>query len=672
MSIENSHFENNIGKRYGGAVSILNHSVLNISSTTFKNNTKKFPFNLNIVGIQTIYQAFYRHVSLGGGAAILLIQSVGTISKSVFYNNFAHFTGGTRCIANKSSLSISHTTFENNVADVIGGAISSYHSFLNVEYSNFKNNSVLNKKLGGGGCLYLLDNSTAKISKVLFTECHANHGGTITANLAKIIMADSSLTANTGSALYLFEGVFIEINNCTFSNNSTPHHGGAITCIRYCDVKAVNVNFKRNRALISGGAIHMETSKCAKPKECGLSKLTVHNCSFTHNTAYTGGAMLLLRSKFSISNSNCSNNTATKGGVFELIGNTVMTNCRIINNTAHASGGAIRVVNGSLQMSYCLVSNNTANSNGGVVASSGSEIIVTNCIFKMNSVLGVGGVFCVEGGTTVLRKSLLMKNMAELDGGVFFLSIHSEINITQSRCFANQAKNFGGVLASVSNSKVFISDTEISQNSGNVAGAIWIDGNSVLELSGSQIVNNSAQDSVGALYISNNSLLVTFNSSFEGNKAYEDSSLQMKNSTAYLEKCTFMESYQTSYGGTIGIQASVLKVANTFFEHNTGYDIYYYQTIRVYFINRLDTYRCMFKHDNFSLKSNMNFFEQIAIRKNIISNISTPFQVHTALQETPYASSKMFIYLPTAKLPFKFYHYSYCNCSVIFYVNLLP
>ena len=165
MSIENSHFENNIGKRYGGAVSMLNHSVLNISNTTFKNNTNKFPFNLNIVGIQTIYQAFYRHASLGGGAAILLIQSVGNISKSVFYNNFAHFTGGAMCIANKSSLSISHTTFENNVADVVGSAIYSDHSFLNVEYSNFKNNSILNKKLGAGGCLYLLDNSTTKYPK---------------------------------------------------------------------------------------------------------------------------------------------------------------------------------------------------------------------------------------------------------------------------------------------------------------------------------------------------------------------------------------------------------------------------------------------------------------------------------------------------------------------------
>ena len=105
-----------------------------------------------------------------------------------------------------------------------------------------------------------------------------------------------------------------------------------------------------------------------------------------------------------------------------------------------------------------------------------------------------------------------------------------------------------------------------------------------------------------------------------------------------------MENNQTSYGGTISIDAAVLKIAHTFFAHNEGYAIYYYQT-QVPFINRLDTYRCLFKHDNFSLKSDMNFFEQVAVLENIISNTSTPFQVHTALQETPYASSKMFVYL---------------------------
>ena len=116
------------------------------------------------------------------------------------------------------------------------------------------------------------------------------------------------------------------------------------------------------------------------------------------------------------------------------------------------------------------------------------------------------------------------------------------------------------------------------------------------------------------------------------------------NSTVYLDKCTFMENYQTG-GGTIGIMTSILRVANTSFTHNARSDIYYYQS-EVYFNTKIKTYMCFFKYDNISLKSNVKLFGQAAVRENIIGNQHIPLQVDTAVQETPYASSKMFIYLP--------------------------
>ena len=585
ISIEDSYFQNNMGQHFGAAVSMLNRSVLNVSNTTFKNNSQYSTINLN--RLQFLYKIFYTNATVGGGAAILLSESIGNISKSGFYNNYASFWGGAMYLFN-SSLSVSNTTFENNIAGAFGSVIYNHHSFLNIEYSNFKNNSVLNN-----------------LRRIL-----RKYGGAIAANFTKIIMTNSSLAANTGSAIYLIDGVSLDINNCTFFNNSTPDGGGAIMCLVYCDVKIVNSNLSRNKALTAGGAL------CVHNK---VSKFTVHNCSFTYNIAYFGGAMSVSDSDFSISDSDYSNNIAFEGGVTELAGNLVMTNCRIINNTAYSHGGVVKLVNGSLQMLNCLVSYNTADTNGGVVFSTESTTVITNCIFKMNSALGSGGVFYVqEGGKTISRNSSFVNN---------------------------SGKNVGGVLVSRVATKVLISDIEISQNSGNAIGAIWIDSNSVLELNGSQVVNNNAQYRYGALLVSNNSLLVAFNSSFKGNTAYQDSSLVIENSTAYLENCTFMEHFQTSYGGTISLHAAILKIANTFFTHNIGYDMYYYGT-KVHFINRLETYRCSFKHDNLSLKSNTTFFEQVAVRENIMNNASTPDQIHTAFQETPYASSKMFIYLP--------------------------
>ena len=242
MSIENSHFENNVGQRYGGAVSMLNHCGLNVSNTTFDNNEQNPTFDLNV--LQTLYRPFHTNATEGGGAAIYLSQScVGNISKSGFYNNYASFWGGAMHLLGNSSLSVSDTTFENNAAGAFGGAINSYHNFLNIEYSNFRNNSVLNKLMGWGGGLYLAGNCTAKISNVLFSECDATYGGAIVANLTKTMMADTSLISNTGSAIYLIDGVSLDINNCTFINNSTPDSGGAILYMIYCDVKIRKFKF---------------------------------------------------------------------------------------------------------------------------------------------------------------------------------------------------------------------------------------------------------------------------------------------------------------------------------------------------------------------------------------------------------------------------------------------
>ena len=568
---EDSYFENNTGQGFG-AICGWYHNVLSVSNTTFKHNKQNSKFN---------YRGPYGTTSRAvGGAAISLYQSVGNITKSGFYNNYAAYVGGTVFIYN-SSLSVSDTTFENNAAGKYGGAICGFFSVLNVEYRYFKNNSVLNRGQGGG--LFYAENCTMKILNVLFYECHANFGGAIVARFANTTMTNSSLIANAESAIYLFNETSFNINNCTFLNNSTPLNGGAIVCLEYCDVRIVNSNFSRNRAVGGGGAVFVN-----KIKE--MLRFSVQNSSFTYNIANVGGA-INSKSDFSISNCYYSNNIATDGGVIASSGTIVMANCCISNNVANGVGGVIEVLNGSLQMSNCLVSNNTANSNGGVVWSTSSTTVITNCIFRMNSALELGGVFFIIGGTTVSRSSSFMNNVAEQQGSVFFPQAHSVINITQSHYFRNQAKDSGGVLVSLGSTKVLISDTEISQNAGNIFGAILIDYNSVLEFNRSQVVNNNAKNRVGALQISSNSLLVAFNSSFKSNKAYVFSSLYIENSTVYLEKCVFVENVPTFYSGTITINAAVMKVANTFFTHNTGYDIDY-STTADHFINRLDTYRC--------------------------------------------------------------------------------
>ena len=268
ISVMNSIFKDNLGKSKGGAVAVGDKSILNVSNTTFQNNEQLsgnlYPFHTE------------------GGGAIYLSKSLGSISKSWFHNNSAGYNwGGSVFALNCSYISFRDTTFDNSVAGEYGGAMAIFNSLVNIESSNFKNNSAFNKAIGMGGGLYLDGNSTTRITNVLFLRCHARLDGAIASNSTRVIMSNSSVISNTGSAIFLYGGDSLEISNSVFLNNSTPRDGGAIKSIMYGVVKMVNTRFSQNKALNRGGALYIDT----------MSKLKAQNCTFTDNIAYQGAAI---------------------------------------------------------------------------------------------------------------------------------------------------------------------------------------------------------------------------------------------------------------------------------------------------------------------------------------------------------------------------------------------
>ena len=387
----------------------------------------------------------------------------------------------------------------------------------------------------------------------------------------------------------------------------------------------------------------------------GMPTLTAKNCTFINNTAYTGGAMDLTNSDVNISNSNFSHNSASYGGAADLYyGNLVMTNCRISNNTAHANAGVFRAQNLSIFLSNCQVFNNTGNVDGGVVISTHSEIVITNSIFKMNRALGIAGVFYISTGSMILRNSWFAKNFAGGAAGVLYSIGKAIINITQCIFFENKAGHLAGALYVLTHTNVFISNTKINQNTADIYGALIIDSNSTLELYGSQVEGNKGESMVGAMYVSNSSLVISFNSTFQGNSAYQDSTIRISKSTVYLEECTFIENQMTNmyYGGTVSIlELTKLKISNTVFTQNRGYNIFYLGDAN-HSINKVEMHSCIFVQGNISLKSNVKNFEEIAVKEKVIGQLSLlngnyltslePPYRYLVTRETTYASSKMF------------------------------
>ena len=105
--------------------------------------------------------------------------------------------------AGESSLMIHNTMFENNIAGYNGCAISTavYCSAI-IEDSLFTNNSAQNKAVAHGGGLYVHLGSTVNISRVNLFQNEAQFGGAIfAADFSRIILSNSSLEGNKGSAI---------------------------------------------------------------------------------------------------------------------------------------------------------------------------------------------------------------------------------------------------------------------------------------------------------------------------------------------------------------------------------------------------------------------------------------------------------------------------------------
>ena len=204
------------------------------------------------------------------------------------------------------------------------------------------------------------------------------------------------------------------------------------------------------------------------------------------------------------------------------------------------------------------------------------------------------------------------------------------------------------------NSKIRISNTIISNNSAtDMYGAMAIDGNSILELYRSQVEGNKAEQAVRTLRVLN-SLLVVINSSFKGNSAFQISSILIFNSTAYLENCTLRENRMTFFTGTITTtEGSKLKISNTFFIENEGYDLQY-DAGRTHFINIFETHNCLFVQSNISIKSNVKNFKDVAVKEKFIGQNTVYNQTLFKIRETQYASSKLFHFPEQSSLPYNY------------------
>ena len=524
-TISDSYFVNNAG-RWGGAISASGYLIagddvntLTVSGSTFKENGGLYGAGIFVAGSDFTVSdcVFDKNTAFGkgdmtpnnnNGAAIVVTDTgkdiTGAITGSNFTNNKAQY-GGAIYIC-EGNIAISDSLFENNSADVEGGAIDIDSAINNpvvtVENSKFVNNTPQaihnSKELHLGietftdlqNAIDLVDGILTLDSDIVMTDDEAaGFVGGVAIN--KDIVIDGkghTISAeDLGRIFSIGEGFTVTLTNATLINGRAVE-GGAI----YNDgsLTLSDVKLSDNAADSYGGAVFNN------------GHLVVGNSVFDSNDIVNrgsasvdyGGAAIYnwYDGVLTVSGSNFTNNIKNYKngdrlvGAIATIGDATISDSYFVNN-AGRWGGAISA-SGYLiagdDVNTLTVSGSTFKENGGLYGAGifvwGSDFTVSDCVFDKNTASGKGNMTPNNNNGAAIEVTDTNKAIAGI--------------ITGSK-FTNNKAQYGGAI-DICEGNIKITDSEFVNNSADVEGGAidinTVNGNPEVSISDSKFINNSA------------------------------------------------------------------------------------------------------------------------------------------------------------------------------------
>ena len=533
-TISDSCFVNNAG-RWGGAISASGYLIagddvntLTVSGSTFKENGGLYGAGIFVAGSDFTVSdcVFDKNTAFGkgnmtpnnnNGAAIVVTDTgkdiTGAITGSNFTNNKAQY-GGAIYIC-EGNIAISDSLFENNSADVEGGAIDIDSAINNpvvtVENSKFVNNTPQaihnSKELHLGietftdlqNAIDLVDGILTLDSDIAMTDDEAAgfvNGVIINKNIRIDGKGHTIDAKNLGRIFEIDGGFAVTLTNVTLTNGNATV-GGAI--YNFGNLDLVYVNFVNNTAKYGGAIMNYAYG------------LVLDDSTFTNNTAKIGGAIYNSADCFVVGNSTFANNTATSNGgvIFNYGIGFVVGNSTFVNNSAADGAGAIMNGGRGFVVGNSTFANNTATSKGGAIYNYGIGFVVGNSTFANNTAEDAGAVYN-EGDNSVVGNSTFANNTAEDAGAVYNKGDNSVVG--NSTFVNNTATSIGGAI--INNGKLVVDNSAFEDNAANYYGGAIIN-NGKLVVDNSAFEDNAANYYGGAIF--NWDDLQVTNSAFDGN-----------------------------------------------------------------------------------------------------------------------------------------------------------
>lgn len=437
-------------------------------------------------------------------------------------------------IWSKGKCYIDSCNFSNNKGGCRGGAICAYDDLKITGKNSFKNNTVF------------------------------------VANLAVGICADPD-----GGAIYCKGNAVID--NAVFTINEAIVDGGAIFCEKECTVsnsKFINNSVNDLDAFVPG----VEASYGGAIRSNGF--LTIKNCSFEDNYAYTKGGAVYADNGVKVSGGSFISNFApVDGGAIYSKGKTTLSDATFYRNTAShvkyviledSYGGAVRS-KGLVTVENCSFDENFADQYGSAIYAY-ADLNIKDSSFTNHVTSKSGGAIYCEGDAVIDNSVFSNNNVDELDGGAIFCEGYTTIS---NSVFSNNSVNsyserasYGGAVRS--KKSITISNSTFEDNfANNHGGAIFSDGYTTM--SDCSFYNNKANVDGGAVYSEGPTTI--YNSIFKGNRATGKTLAKSfggavrSNGEVSVKYSLFESNYATNRGGAIHSVVDI-RVENSNFTEN--------------------------------------------------------------------------------------------------------
>ena len=612
-TITNVDFNENAAVRFGGAL-FTSASEVSVNGGSFTGNVASYGGAVySSAGSAVTYSGvdFTDNVATSFGGAIYGGKGTTTISDSTFTNNVVGTDqsqegeighGGAIYVVNETLNVSGTTTFTRNSATNSGGAIFvSTSAIATIADASFVENTA-----DEGGALRFARKSSGAISGATFTGNRAvlTTGGAIHAGETTLLTIDASTFAgnesvSSGGAIYAAQTT-TEVKGSTFQNNlSSAKYGGAIFstngALTVDDASSFNTN-----SAVSGGAITVTADKADKivaeiggeftsnvsKSSVGFGKggaiysqhvdLVVSNASFTENTSYSGGAIVVNGAGITATDVDFIGNSASgQAGAVAVYGLEVAESESGEDDSASVASSKVST------FTNVTFKENTA-ARAGALYFSNAALKVNDSEFTSNTAsLSSAGAATVVGGSADFVRTNFSQNHSGRFGGALNLS-GTTVTITgasdaRAEFASNESQNGGAIYASKSN--LTIEDVNFSQNAAtNIVGKGSFDKNGgaltmtrgALSIASATFSENTAAKSGGAIFVSQTDSLRIESTLFNLNSADVNAgAIYSQDNDLALDSVQFSYNSTQGYGGALLAAKGTLTATGSQFVNNT-------------------------------------------------------------------------------------------------------